>query len=116
MTILRVASPARLSVLNSPAFRSTHGIPDAHGTCEVPAMPEAQFNAHARWTLSALTTDPKTDRMPVFVPVSPYRTELDTQSAQTILDRAVRNTHAIIGRDRAAKGLPPVARAPGTQP
>ncbi|MBL8765376.1 MAG: extracellular solute-binding protein [Phycisphaerae bacterium] len=123
---LRVAPPASLRVLGSPAFRTTSGVRRADGSVEVPAMPESMFASRAAWLLHANTPDPATGRAPGFVPVGPYQTEYESaiqRMLETTLDpsstvptraalaRVARAVHAVIDRDRAAKGLPPVVRA-----
>jgi multiple sugar transport system substrate-binding protein len=122
---LRVAPPARLSVVQSEAFRSTSGLKRRDGSWEVPPMPPERFQDRAAWILYANTPHPETGEPPGFVPVGPYQTELEeeigrmleawlnpanTESARAVLDRAARNVHAIIDRDRSARGLPGVTR------
>ncbi|MCC6676218.1 MAG: sugar ABC transporter substrate-binding protein [Phycisphaerales bacterium] len=122
---LRVAPPARMSLLTSDAFRTTRGLRRADGSWEVPPLTPGRFEARAGWLAYANTPHPETGRPPGFVPVAPYQTELEreiermlssylnpssTESAQSALDRVAAAVHAIIDRDRAAKGLPAVVR------
>ncbi len=129
---LRVAPPARLSVVNSPSFRSTAGIPKVSGgggggaaAYDVPPMPPEKFADRAAWLAYANTPDPATGKAPGFVPVGPYQKDLEeelrrmledylnpssTTSARGALDRTVAAIHAVIDRDRAARGLPAVKR------
>lgn len=122
---LRVAPPARVSLLDSPAFRSTRGLPREGGGWEVPPMTPERYEDRAAWLAYANTPHPMTGRPPGFVPVAPYQTELEreiermlssylnpssTESARQALDRVAAAVHAIIDRDRAARRLPPVNR------
>jgi len=119
---LRVAPPARLSVVRSDAFKTTQGIIE-NDRVLVPAMPRNLYKKRAAWLEYAVTPNPKTGKAPGFVPASPYQADMQDKittaliaatrgemSAQQTLDRAVKQIHAIIDRDRAAKGLPPVER------
>jgi multiple sugar transport system substrate-binding protein len=123
--VLRVAPPARMSVLDSPAFRSTRGISGRGGAWIVPPMPEGRFADRAAWLLYANRPHPMIGRPPGFVPVNPYQTELEdeiqrmleaylnptsTLAAQDALVRVARNMQALIDRDREARGLPPARR------
>jgi ABC-type glycerol-3-phosphate transport system substrate-binding protein len=85
---LRVAPPARVSVVRSPAFRVTHGLVDADGSRRTPAMGPGQFDARARWLFAALDPDPVTGLTPGFVAVAPYQKELEEQ-INALLGRAV---------------------------
>lgn len=122
---LRVAPPARLSVLESASFRSTAGIVRSDGTVEVPPMPQERFKERAAWLAYGTTPHPETGRPPGFIPVGIYQADLELEllrmleswlnpsnqeTAKEVLDRVVSNVHAIIDRDRAARGLPPVSR------
>ena len=122
---LRVAPPANTAVIASPAFRSTHGIPGTRGRWEVPPLTEAAFPDRAAWILEAFEPDARTGRSRAFVPSGPYQRILEDEiarmlreylespdgpAAQDTLDRAARNVHLAIDRDRAAKGLPPARR------
>ncbi len=122
--MLRVAPPANLAALASPEFRSPRGTRRDDGTVEVPPMPADRFDCRGAWLLYANTPD-TTGRTPGFVPTGPYQTELEEEiqrmlnrylnpdnreAAQGVLTEAVRNVHAVIDRDRAARGLPPVQR------
>lgn len=127
---LRVAPPARDSVLRSEGFKDTAGVPTPGrpGEYEVPPMPRERFDDRASWLLYANTPHPLTGEPPGFVPVHEFQTELElviqrvlesyltptsTESAQEVLDRAVREIHRVIDRSRAARGLPPANRAGG---
>ncbi|MBK9118438.1 MAG: extracellular solute-binding protein [Phycisphaerales bacterium] len=124
--MLRVAPPARLSVIRSDEFRSTAGTVAAEGgrrAVLVPPMPPERFADRAAWLEYAITPDPQTGERPGFLVLAPYQADLEAQitraiidavrgekSPQAALDEAVRATHAIIDRDRAARGLPAVVR------
>ncbi len=120
---LRVAPPARISVVQSEAFRSTPGLVTEDGVVRVPPMRREQYPLRAAWLEYAITPDPQTGRRPGFVEASRY--QMDLQSAITnalvaavrdgvdpkaALDRVAAEVHAIIDRDRAAKGLPAIRR------
>jgi multiple sugar transport system substrate-binding protein len=123
---LRVAPPALRSVVASPEFEATRGVVTEDGgrvEVLVPPMSRAQFAARGAWLQYALTPDAQTGRMPGLIVVAPYETDLELKlsraevevvlgqkTAQQALDDVVRETHAIIDRDRAAKGLPAVVR------
>jgi ABC-type glycerol-3-phosphate transport system substrate-binding protein len=123
---LRVAPPADLRVLASPAFRSTRGIPSLNTAIfDVPPMTEARFPARAQWLLYATTPHPATGRPPGFILMHPRMSELQSEirsmlneylapastlDARDALKRAVDAVHRVIDRDRAARGLPPVVR------
>jgi multiple sugar transport system substrate-binding protein len=127
---LRVAPPANLNVIRSPAFRHTGGIPDPArpGLYLVPPMPESHFKDRAAWMIDLMTPDPATGVERSFIPAGLYQSRLedeirdmfreflqqaataDAAKAQALLDRAVRNVHSYIDRDRQARGLPPVDR------
>lgn len=126
---LRVSPPANLAAINSAAFRQTSGIlkdPESPSRgYEVLPMPPGLFRDRAAWLLYANTPHPQTGGPPGFVPVGPYQTELEEEiqrmlneylnagskaTAHEVLGRVVRNTHALIDRDRAARGLPPAPR------
>ncbi len=117
---LRVAPPANLAAMRSPAFRLTHGIlkdpADPAKGYEVAPMPADRFEDRAAWLLYGVTPDPVTGKPPAFVPVGRYESELEeeiarmlneylnpasTLSAQQALDRAARNVQGIIDRDAA---------------
>jgi multiple sugar transport system substrate-binding protein len=128
---LRVAPPAHLGVIHSPAFRSTHGIPDPArpGAFLVPPMPESRFEARAAWMVDLMTPDPATGVERSYIPAGLYQGRLedeirdmfreflqsaataDAGMARSLLDRAAGNVHAYIDRDRAARGLPVVDRS-----
>jgi multiple sugar transport system substrate-binding protein len=126
---LRVAPPANLVVLHCPAFRSTRGVlkdpTDPSEGYDVPPLPADQFPLKAEWLLAANRPGPRTGRTPAFVPMHLYAVDLQeeitrmlneflrpdsTLTAQQALDRVVSNVHAVIDRDRRAKGRPPVRR------
>lgn len=128
---LRVAPPANLAVVNSPAFRHTSGIedPGRPGRYLVPPMPEANFPLRARWMVELMTPDPRTGVARSYIPAALYQGKLETeiremfvaflQQAETaderlahrLLARAAGNVHEFIDRDRAARGLPAVVRS-----
>ena len=120
---LRVAPPARLSIVSSPTFRETPGLTDADGTLRVPPMHEDDFNDRAAWLVHGMTPDPETGSPPAFIPTGPYQADLENLiasalvaavrgrlSPQQALDDAADSLHRIIDRDRAARGLPAVSR------
>ncbi|MHC4099697.1 MAG: ABC transporter substrate-binding protein [Planctomycetota bacterium] len=121
---LRVAPPARLSVIRSEAFRQTRGLVDADGTIWTHPMPRQRFDDRAAWLLDAVTPDAGGE-LSGFVPVAPYQKDLEdnieamlkravspgrSEALQELLDRAADAVHQIIDRDRRARGLPPVPR------
>lgn len=120
---LRVAPPARESVITSMDFRRTKGLVLADGTVKIPGMALEKFDDRAAWLSYALGIDPLTGRMRGFVPSAPYQRELEDRIAQAII-RTVRRemtarealaaatdeVHAAIDRDRQTQGLPPVVR------
>lgn len=123
--VLRVAPPASLSAQRSEGFRSTSGLARPGGGWEVPPMPASAFADRAAWLLYANEPHPETGAPPGFVPVSPYQTELEEEitrmlneylnpasrlEAKAALEGVVRHVHAVIDRDRRARGLPPAAR------
>jgi len=125
---LRVAPPARVSVIHSDAFQATRGLADASGKALTPGMPGERFDDRARWLLYAVTPYPRTGELPGFVPVAPYQNDLEnkvsamltratapgrTASFRELLDEAATETHRIIDRDRAARGLVRIVR-PGS--
>jgi multiple sugar transport system substrate-binding protein len=120
---LRVAPPAQMSVVESEAFRTSPGLFDEAGRVWVPAMNEGQFTDRAAWLSYAFTPDSTTGEIPGFVPVAPYQADLEDRIALALvrayhgdmtaagaLREARRETHAIIDRDRRARGLPAVQR------
>ncbi len=123
---LRVAPPARLSVVGSEAFRRTSGLAAADGTVWVHPMSRERFEDRAAWLLAAIAPDPATGRAAGFVPVATYQKDLEdaieamlkravspsrTETLWQLLENAARSVHRIIDRDRSARGLPPVTRA-----
>jgi ABC-type glycerol-3-phosphate transport system substrate-binding protein len=122
---LRVAPPARVSVLASAQFRSTSGLVGPDGTVHVPAMPESRFAGRGAWLLEGVRPDPQTGAAPAFVPVAPYQPDLEDAIAAMLkravdpgrseplevpLRRAADQVHQIIDRDRAARRRPAVVR------
>jgi hypothetical protein len=88
-------------------------------------MPRENFEKRAAWLRYAVTPDPATGRVPGFVPVNAYESELEVEiqsmlneylrpesavDAKTSLSAVVARIHQIIDRDRAAKGLRPAQR------
>jgi hypothetical protein len=91
-------------------------------------MPESHFKDRAAWMIDLMTPDPATGVERSFIPAGLYQSRLedeirdmfreflqqaataDAAKAQALLDRAVRNVHSYIDRDRQARGLPPVDR------
>lgn len=120
---LRVAPPARLSVVQSDAFRSTSGLITDDGVLRVPPMSREEYPSRAAWLEYAVTSNPQTGEAPGFVEASRYQLDLQTAitnalvaavrdgvEPRTALDKAAADVHAIIDRDRAAKGLPTIHR------
>ncbi len=120
---LRVAPPARISVVQSEAFRSTNGLVTDDGVVRVPPMSREQYPLRARWLEYAITPDPLTGNRPGFVEAARYQMDLQTAITNALvaavrdgvdpkaaLDQAAADVHAIIDRDRAAKGLSPIER------
>lgn len=120
---LRVAPPARISVVESDEFCATEGLVDPVTGERRGAMPEELFDERAKWLRDSIEPLPETGRSPIFVPVAPYQADLERvlsraivaavrgeQSAKAALDDAARRVHEIIDRDRAAKGRPRVDR------
>lgn len=124
---LRVAPPAHMAVINSKRFQTTRGIPKAgaDGEYEVQPMPAERYQDRAAWLEYAMSPHPETGKAPGFVPTSLYQRKLEDEirvvlndylrdpanvDPQTVLDTAAKAIHAEIDRDRAAKGLEPVAR------
>lgn len=120
---LRVAPPARMSVVQSEAFRSTKGLVTDDGIVRVPPMSSAQYSTRAAWLEYAATVDPRSGKPPGFVEASRYQMDLqnaitnalvaavrDGMDPKIALDRAANDVHEIIDRDRAAKALPAITR------
>jgi ABC-type glycerol-3-phosphate transport system substrate-binding protein len=117
--LLRVAPPARLSVLHSPEFRATPGLVDADGREWVRPMAREQFDDRAAWLIAGVT--PGVDGVaPVFVPVGPYQRDLEEAidamlkramepgrraSLEELLSSAANSVAQIIDRDRRARGM-----------
>ncbi|MFM9995446.1 MAG: ABC transporter substrate-binding protein [Phycisphaerales bacterium] len=116
---LRVAPPANLSVLNSPAFRSTRGVPidaaDPSRGFEVPPMPPQRFESRAAWLLYAVTPHAETGEPPGFLISHPLLGDLydelqkmlqeylkphATVTAQAALDGVVGRIHELMARSR----------------
>ncbi len=124
---LRVAPPALMSVVASEAFKETSGIvveQAGRRRVLVPPMPREMYPARAAWLEYAITPAPDTGELPGFIVTGPYQDDLERKIAkamavvvngektpQAALDEAVAEVHAIIDRDRAAKGLPAIERA-----
>jgi multiple sugar transport system substrate-binding protein len=123
--MLRVAPPARLSVIRSPEFRHTPRILDEDGRVLAPGMPREKWPDRGAWLLAAITPDPETGQMPGFVPIAPYQKDLEekinamlsraiapgrTQPLAALLKETAEEVHRIIDRDRRARGLGPVKR------
>ena len=109
---LRVAPPARMSVIRSAEFAAAD--PTAGTTHD-----------RTSWLEHAITVDPATGRRPGFVPVGPYQKDLEDkimamllravsrgrdESLADLLDQAASAVHGIIDRDRRARRLPPIER------
>ena len=126
---LRVAPPARRSVILDPAFRQTPRIVAEDGTVLAPGLPLERWTARGAWLLAAITPDER-GQAPGFVISAPYQKDLEAK-INAMLSRAIapggrerlpeilRETadavHAVIDRDRAARGLPAAARStPGS--
>lgn len=120
---LRVAPPARLSVVQSEAFRSTTGLITPDGVVRIPPLRREHYADRAAWLEYAVTPDPQTGEVPGFVEASRYQLDLQTaitaalvdavrdgRPAQHALSNAAAAVHQIIDRDRAAKGLPRIVR------
>jgi len=121
---LRVAPPALLSVVRSEEFRSTTGLVNERGEVVVPPMPRAEFADRAAWLQVATGADPDTGQPIGFIPAALYEADLELKLARALVEAvrgdktprqalqdAVRETHQIIDRDRAARGLPAVRRS-----
>lgn len=79
--ILRVAPPASIAVVSSPAFTSTEGVPDPvkEGRFLVPPMPPERFADRAEWLRAANEPDALTGRVPGFVPTGLYQSRLERE-------------------------------------
>ena len=123
--MLRVAPPASSQAMLAPEFRSTRGVRDADGTVVVPAMTPELYEKRAAWLLYGVEGQEGKEPPPSFIPTGPYQTELEEEiqrmlnrylnpdnqeTAREVLSEVVRNVHAVIDRDRVARGLPPVQR------
>lgn len=124
--VLRVAPPARISVVTSDSFKYTTGITTSDGIIRVPAMTADKYPDRAAWLEYAITStssDPAAPQYPGFVATNLYQLDLQSKiktalvnvisedmPAKEALDKAARELHQIIDRDRAAKGLPAVKR------
>ncbi|MCL4210452.1 MAG: sugar ABC transporter substrate-binding protein [Phycisphaeraceae bacterium] len=124
---LRVAPPARVSVLTDPAFRATSGLTDDDGRVWVPPLKPEDFDRKAAWLLATITPEGSgpgsSGDIPGFVPVGPYQQELESQIARAMVQvvrgekaptdavrDAARSVHDTIDRDRRAKGLAAITR------
>jgi ABC-type glycerol-3-phosphate transport system substrate-binding protein len=122
---LRVAPPARVSVIRSDEFRETPRIVDENGELIATGMPRSEWDDRGKWLLTAITPDPATGEIPGFVPVGPYQKDLEdkingmlsraispnrAQSPAELLRETADEVHRIIDRDRRARGLPPIDR------
>lgn len=126
---LRVAPPANLAVLASPAFRTTSGVMKVPGDpsagYEVLPMPPEQFQAKAAWLTGTFTPDPVEGRPPGFLWVNElqfdlfsevdrmlreYLTPGSTLGEREALGSAARAMNGLIDRTRASRGLPPAVR------
>lgn len=115
--VLRVAPPANLAVLTSPAFRSTRGVPIDPGNpsrgYEVMPMRAEDFPAKAAWLLYAVTPDAATGEPPGFLISHPLLADLYAEieamlrdylrpesplGAQEALDAVVRRVHELMKR------------------
>lgn len=125
--VLRVAPPARVSVIESPEFRTSTGLIGKDGQVFVPPMTAAEYPKRAAWLQAAITPDPETGETPGFVPVAPYQADLERligralvqavrgeKTPQEALDEAANELHAIIDRDRRLRGVPAVERNQST--
>jgi len=121
--MLRVAPPARISVIESDEFRETRGFVDPVTGDRRAAMPREKYDDRAAWLSDAITPDPETGDAPGFVPASPYQNDLQQavtvalvaavrgeKSPREALDDAAAAVHAIIDRDRRSRGLAAVRR------
>lgn len=128
--MLRVAPPAHLGVVSSPAFRSTAGIPapGRPGEYLVPPMPEERFEDRARWLVYQMSPHPETGAAPATIPASRYQAKLELEirellqhwlenphlatpsHAGELLSNAAANVHRHIDRDRRSRGLAGVER------
>ncbi|MFO0827339.1 MAG: sugar ABC transporter substrate-binding protein [Phycisphaerales bacterium] len=133
---LRVAPPARVDFIASPAFRATSGIADPArpGAYFVPPMPESRYRDRAAWLAELIAPVAIREGAPPvargYIPAGLYQGQLELEIremlreflqrvaagedaeplARSLLERATRNVHASIDRDRAARGLPPIVR------
>ncbi len=107
---LRVAPPARMSVVLSPEFAQ--------------AGPATIYD-RTSWLTYAITPNDQTGKMPGFVPVGTYQSDLEDKitamllravshnrdkSLKELLENAAESLHSIIDRDRRARGLKAIKR------
>ena len=124
--MLRVAPPARMSIVRSAPFRETPRIVDDDGTVLAAGLPRSRWDERGAWLLAAITPDPETGELPGFCPVGRYQKDLEdrinvmlsravapdrTVSLEVLLRETADAVHGIIDRDRRARGLPSVARS-----
>ncbi len=123
--MLRVAPPARISVIESEEFRETKRYLGEDGRVLASGMPREDWDDIGAWLLTAITPDPATGEAPGFIPVAPYQKDLEdkinsllsraiaphrNQSLEELLREATDEVHRIIDRDRRARGMPAVVR------
>lgn len=123
--MLRVAPPASRRVIESEEFRATSGLVGDGGEVIIPAMPREKWKECGEWLLYGIRLHPMTGEAPAFVPVAPYQADLEdkigtmlsravaptrSQSLEDLLREAADAVHAIIDRDRRARGLSVVDR------
>lgn len=107
---LRVAPPARLSVMESEAFRSTTGLVDAYGIVRIPPMPRGRYDDLARWLEYAVRPSPEDGEVPGFVPAGLYQSDLQAKISSALIAATREELTPRKALDRAAKGLHPVVR------
>ncbi|MCB9846600.1 MAG: sugar ABC transporter substrate-binding protein [Phycisphaeraceae bacterium] len=125
-SMLRVAPPADIRVVQSESFQTAEGVADASGRTIVPPMSKSDFGDLAAWIVPLLTPDGSGSTRAV-IPTGEYQAALELEirslmieffsssdrsesRARALLTRAVEATHRHIDRDRAARGLTHVER------